>query len=104
MRHHPTLDEVEEQYFKDHPEEIGPYLSEIFDEYADSGNSAALLASLQVIARVKKITERAKDVGMTQQGLQKALSDKGNPRLDNLNSVMRALGYRLAPQQLKRPE
>ena len=101
MRQYPTLDEIEAQYFRDHPEEIEPYLSEIFDEYALDGNSAALLASLRVIARVKGISTLSDKIGMSRQGLQKALSEKGNPRLDNINSIMRALGYRLAPRKLE---
>ncbi|MEW6237668.1 MAG: addiction module antidote protein [Candidatus Omnitrophota bacterium] len=101
MKQYPTLDEIETQYFLDHPEEIEPYLSEIFDEYALDENSAALLASLRVIARVKGISTLSDEIGMSRQGLQKALSEKGNPRLDNINSIMRALGYRLAPRKLE---
>jgi DNA-binding phage protein len=37
---------------------------------------------------------------MSRQGLQKALSVNGNPRLESVNSIMHALGYRLAPQKL----
>lgn len=28
------------------------------------------------------------------------LSSKGNPRLDNVNSIMHALGYRLMPEKV----
>lgn len=104
MRHFPTLDEVEEEYFKKHPEEIEPYLSEIFEEYAQDGDSASLLASLRVIARVKGISALAHETGMTRQGLQKALSERGNPRLDNINSIMHALGYHLVPSKMDGPE
>lgn len=103
MRHFPTLDDIEEQYFRDHPDEIEPYLSEIFEEYAQDGNSAALLASLRVIARVKGVSSLAEETGMTRQGLQKALSEKGNPRLDNINSIMHAMGYRLMPSKMTAP-
>lgn len=48
---------MEEDYFRDHPDEIGPYIDEIFDAYAEDGNSAALLASLRVIAKVKGIMQ-----------------------------------------------
>jgi DNA-binding phage protein len=47
-----TLDEFEEEYFRNHPEEIDDYLTEIFEEYAQDNDSRALLASLRVIARV----------------------------------------------------
>lgn len=100
MRKLRTLDNIEEEYLRNHPREIGAYLTEIFDEYALDGNSAALLASLRVIAKVKGITALAEQTGMTRQGLQKALSSKGNPRLDNINSIMHTLGYRFNPKKL----
>jgi probable addiction module antidote protein len=95
-----TFREVEEEYFRNHPEEIGPYIDEIFDEYAQDGNSAALLASLRVIAKVKGISTIAEETGLSRQGVQHALSSKGNPRFDNVNAIMKALGYRLTPEPL----
>jgi len=35
------------------------------------------------------------------QGLQKALSARGNPRLDNINAIMRAIGYQLMPRRME---
>jgi probable addiction module antidote protein len=99
-RNYRAFRDVEEDYFRDNPEEIVPYIDEIFDEYAEDGNSSALLASLRVIARVKGITSLAEATGMTRQGVQHALSSKGNPRFDNVNSIMHALGYRLMPEPL----
>ena len=94
-----TLDQLEENYFRDHPREIDSYVKEIFSDYANDGDSAALLASLRVIARVKGISTIAEQTGLSRQGLQKALSGKGNPRLDSINSIMHALGYRLKPER-----
>ena len=95
-----TLDNLEEDYFRQHPDEVDAYLAEIFDEYARDGDSASLLASLRVIAKVKGISALAIETGMTRQGLQKALSTRGNPRLDNINAIIRALGYRLMPEKI----
>lgn len=100
MRNYRTLDEVTGEYFTQHPEEIEDFLREIFADYAEDGDSAVLLSSLRVIARVKGISTLAEEIGMTRQGLQKALSAKGNPRLDNINAILQALGYRLIPQPL----
>jgi probable addiction module antidote protein len=100
MRKYRTLDNIEEEYFRKHPREVDAYLAEIFDEYSHDGDSAALLASLRVIAKLKGISALAEKTGMTRQGLQKALSSKGNPRLDNINSIMHALGYRLMPKRI----
>jgi probable addiction module antidote protein len=101
MRNYRNLDDIEEDYFRKHPEEIGPYLTEIFEEFAQDGDAAALLASLRIIARAQGITIIASKANMTRQGLQKALSEKGNPRLANVNAIMQALGYRLIPQKLE---
>ena len=95
-----TFRDVEAEYFRNHPEEITLYIDEVFDEYAEDGNSAALLASLRVIAQVKGVTNIANEIGMSRQGVQHALSGKGNPKLDNVNSIMRALGYRLSVQPI----
>jgi len=102
MTEYRTLDEISVEYFNQHPEEIDDYLNEIFADYAQDGDSAALLSSLRVIARVKGISAMAEEIGMTRQGLQRALSSKGNPRLDNINAIMRAMGYQLMPQRLER--
>jgi probable addiction module antidote protein len=101
MSEYRTLDDVTVEYFVQHPEEIEAFLNETFADYAQDGDSVALLSALRVIARVKGISALATEVGMTRQGLQKALSAKGNPRLDNINAIMRAMGYRLMPHRLE---
>jgi probable addiction module antidote protein len=95
-----TLDEVETEYFTNNPDQIDPYIDEIFEEYAKDGDTASLLASLRIIAKVKGISNIANEIGITRQGLQKALSSKGNPRLENVNSIMQAMGYQLMPKKI----
>lgn len=101
MSKYRTLDDVTVEYFSQHPEEIDAFLNEAFVDYAEDGDSVALLTTLRVVARVKGISQIAAEVGMSRQGLQKALSAKGNPRLDNINLIMRAMGYQLRPQRLE---
>jgi len=103
MSNYRTLEGVSVEYFTQHPDEIEAFLNEIFAEYAQDGDSAALLSALRIIARVKGISNLAEKVGMTRQGLQKALSANGNPRLDNVNAIMRAMGYQLLPHRLEIP-
>ena len=100
MTSYRTFADVTVEYFSRHPEEVDDFLYEIFADYAEDGDSATLLSALRIIARVKGITNMAEEVGMTRQGLQKALSVKGNPRMDNVNAIMHALGYQLMPQPL----
>lgn len=103
MTEYRSLDEISVEYFSEHPEEIEDFLSEIFADYAQDGDSAALLSALRVIARVKGLSNLAEEVGMSRQGLQKALSARGNPRLDNINAIMRAMGYQLVPRRFELP-
>jgi HTH-type transcriptional regulator / antitoxin HigA len=100
MRKLRTLDQFTEDYFRAHPEEIDEYLTEIFQDFAADNDTGALLASLRVLARVRGVSDMASRIGMTRQGIQKALSDDGNPRLGNITSIMKAMGYCLVPQKL----
>ena len=95
-----TLDDTVIDYFTEHPEEIDDFLTEIFDDYAEDGDSAVLLSALRIIARVEGVSNIAKEVKMSRQGVQKALSAKGNPRFDSINAIIQAMGYRLMPQRM----
>lgn len=99
MRNLRTLDEVEEEYFRENPDEMDDYLAVIFDEYAKDQDIGALLASLRVITRVKGITTTAEAAGMTRKGLQKALSESGNPKFESMNAILQAMGYCFTPQK-----
>ncbi len=101
MTKYRTFDEISEEYFIENPEEIDEFLAEIFETYAEDEDSAALLSQLRIIARAKGISAMADQIGITRQGLQKALSDKGNPRLGNINAIMKAMGYRLTPERME---
>ena len=100
MTNYRTFSDVTVEYFTYHPEEIDAFLHEIFADYAEDGDSAALLSALRILAQVRGVSALAEEVGMTRQGLQKALSAKGNPRLDNISAIMRAMGYQLMPEPL----
>jgi probable addiction module antidote protein len=100
MRKYRTFDDVEEAYFRKHPEEIDDYLTIIFEEYAKDDNIGALLSSLRAVSRSKGITAIADEAGLTRKGVQKALSEHGNPKFGSINAIMHAIGYRLTPQKV----
>jgi probable addiction module antidote protein len=100
MRKYRTLSDVTEEYYLEHPEEIEGFLKVTFEEYATDSDAGTLLSALRIISRVKGISKMADEIGMTRQGLQKSLSVNGNPRLENINSIMQALGYRLVAEKL----
>lgn len=100
MRKYRKLSETTEEHYQKHPEEIEGFLKVTFEEYAKDHDTGALLSALRIISRAKGITTIANETGMTRQGLQKALSANGNPRLDNINAIVNSLGYRLVPEKL----
>ncbi|PKM38023.1 MAG: putative addiction module antidote protein [Gammaproteobacteria bacterium HGW-Gammaproteobacteria-10] len=100
MSSYRTIGEVEEQYLRDHPEEVDDYISILFDEYAETGDTATLLSSLRVVSRVKGVSRIAETSGLSRKGLQKALSENGNPQFGSVNAILHAMGYRLTPQKI----
>ncbi|MCK5658883.1 MAG: addiction module antidote protein [Alphaproteobacteria bacterium] len=94
-----TFDEAQEEYYRNHPNEIDGYLEVAFEEYAKDRCTPALLSQLRMIARVKGISAIAGETGITRNGIQKALSEQGNPKFENINAIMNSIGYNLMPQK-----
>lgn len=78
-------------YFKTE-DDITAYLDAVMED----GDSALIAAALGDIARARNLSQLARDVGMSHQGLDKALSGDGNPSLTTVVKVAQALGLRLA--------
>lgn len=72
------------------------YLQACLEEAPD--DAALLAAALGDIARARGMMGLAKATGLTREGLYKALSKDGNPSLDTVLKVVRALGMKLTPQ------
>jgi len=76
-----------------HPEEAAGYLTTAFDE----GDPKYFLKALRNVAEANggmaKLAEKA---NLNRESLYRALSEKGNPRLESLHAVLKALGFRLA--------
>ncbi|MGP0592695.1 helix-turn-helix domain-containing transcriptional regulator [Nitrospira sp. T9] len=58
---------------------------------------------LRMVARLKGISKLAEETGMTRNGVQKVLSEDGNPGFENINAIMQAMGYRLIAEKLEMP-
>lgn len=95
-----TLDDVEERYLREHPDAVDTYLEMTFEEFAKDADISVLLATLRVIVKVKGMGETAEHIGMSRQGLQKALSPRGNPTVSTFNKVLNSFGYRLSVEKL----
>ncbi len=74
------------------PADIAAYL----DAYLEDGSPEEMLRALNTIARSHGMTALARDTGISREALYRAFSDTGNPTLDTLLRVMKALVVRLA--------
>ena len=61
----------------------------------DPGDGSLIRVALSDIARVRNMSSLARKVGMTRQGLYKALSTEGNPSFATVMRITRALGMDL---------
>ncbi len=79
--------------YLDSIEDVSAYLEIALDESAD--DPTAVPRALGVIARSQNMSELARRVGMSRDGLYKALSAEGNPTWSTVLKVTNALGLRL---------
>lgn len=54
-RQYRTIDRIDEEYYRRHPDQIDSYLRITFEEYAQNGCVSTLLSSLRMIAKVCRI-------------------------------------------------
>ncbi|PWV71502.1 addiction module antidote protein [Halomonas sp. A11-A] len=81
-------------------EDIAAYLEAVMEE----NDPALLAAALGDVARARNMSQLAKEVGMSREGLYKALSGEGNPAFSTISKVANALGLRLTIEPLSRPD
>ena len=82
--------------YLDDLDDVAAYLEIALDESAD--DPTAVPRALGVIARSQNMSELARRVGMSRDGLYKALSAEGNPTWSTVLKVTSALGLRLSVQ------
>jgi probable addiction module antidote protein len=61
----------------------------------EEGDAGYIAAALGVVAKARGITQIANETGLSRQALHKALSENGNPTLDTVIKVIRALDLQL---------
>ena len=74
-------------------EDMRLYLEACADE--DPGDGSLIRAALNDIARAQNMSRLAREIGMTREGLYKALSESGNPSFATVMRITRALGMQL---------
>ncbi|EMO4461707.1 putative addiction module antidote protein [Pseudomonas aeruginosa] len=72
-------------------DDITAYLDTVMEE----GDPALIAAALGDVARARNLSQLARDVGMSRQGLDNVLSGHGDPSFATVVKVAQALGLRL---------
>ena len=78
-------------------DDVRLYLEACADE--DPGDGSLIRAALNDIARAQNMSLLAREIGMTREGLYKALAENGNPTFTTVMRITRALGMQLRMTQ-----
>jgi len=71
---------------------------ELVADAFETGDAGYIALALGVVARARGMSQVAKDAGITREGLYKALSADGDPRLTTLLGVVKSLGLTVTVQ------
>jgi probable addiction module antidote protein len=75
----------------DTPEAQAELLAEAFE----TGEVGFILSALHTVARARGLSAVADEIGISRQGLRKALGEGGNPTLATLLGVVKSLGFQV---------
>jgi probable addiction module antidote protein len=94
-------DYVTERIKRD-PEFAAEYLKAAFEEATDDTGQKVLLVAIRHIAQARGIASVARAAGIKRESLSRALSPRGNPRLDTLCAIVQAMGLQLTVEPAHR--
>lgn len=75
------------------PEDARLYLEACAEE--DPGDGSLIRAALNDIARAGNMSRLAREIGMSREGLYKALSENGNPSFATVMRIAQAMGMQV---------
>ena len=73
------------------PSEAEGYLNAVLEEYPEG-----FLKALRNVAQARQMAKVAQDAGVQRESLYRMLSEDGNPTLETLTAVLKALGLRIS--------
>lgn len=81
------------------PNEAEGYLNASLEAYMEDNDAAALMLSLEHLARAKySITEVSKQTGIPRQNLYKIFDNETNPNFNTIFTLIKSLGFKLIAQ------
>lgn len=82
-------------------DEAKRHLRVALEEYEKDGDVSAFLLALKDLAQAQGgFSYLAKKTNLNRQNLYKTLSEKGNPRLNTIETILRCFGFRLSIESL----
>ena len=81
----------------------GAELAVFLQELLTDGDTRMIPVALRTAADVLGMAELARRTGLNRETLYRTLSERGNPRLDTLGTILEAFGLRLSVQPVKQP-
>jgi probable addiction module antidote protein len=78
--------------YLDSDEQIAEYLEVVFED----GDPAGIAMALGNVARARNMAAISRESGLTRETLYRAFAEGGNPTLETLTAMVRALGFKLS--------
>lgn len=105
MRKYRKFRDVLIEELRNDPDQADAYLKVALEEFDHHRDVEHLMVALRNLTEAQGgVPELARRVKMGKTSLYKALSEKGNPTLSTIGTILHGLGYRLAVEPLeKRP-
>ena len=83
------------------PEEAKVYLEVALEEYEEDNDKEAFLLALRNVAEAQGgLSALARRTNLNRQNLYRALSPRGNPRLNTIGAILHGLGFRLSVERI----
>lgn len=83
------------------PLEAKAYLDVALETYEEDGETEAFLMALRDVAEAQGgITSLSQRTHLNRQNLYRVFSNRGNPKLDTVGTILHGLGFKLAIQSL----
>ena len=97
---HVSHEEATVSMFRDDPELAAEYLNQVL---ADGSREELLLAMRYLASAFGGVAGIAQATKLNARTLYRTLSERGNPELDTLSALLKAMGLRIAVAPIKQP-
>jgi probable addiction module antidote protein len=96
-----TFSELLVERLKNDRELADEFLKSTMEEYTEDMDKETLLLSLRHLVEAKGFSKLARESGLTRDAFYKSLSPRGNPKLDTVMAILKALKYTITLKPLK---